>query len=289
MSTGKQTINDEYAAQGGKLENLPPSIFKDTDTLLSVLPPTDSLLDDTASHDALLSDLRQLYQSKDHLYLTSVQEQQPPVHSTANSSHLHQVALNPDTVRIVAEQKEQLLADKERVAAQRREEQRHNGTTMNPGKQNQKEKARHAAALRKQKVEMEAASQNLPEEEPHQEIEAKDMDTSGSDSEAELLVHIPSGIIPFCRMNRSIQDRLIHGYNELLPKDFNKHHCPSYIRLVATFKSISTRIRDELIDAQLSTPKPTVNPQDLIYEINGDINEIWVRTPETLKMVLSVL
>ena len=218
------TINDEYAAQGGKLDNLPP-IFKDTDALLSVLPPTDSFPDDTASHEALLFDLRQLYQSKEHVYLSSVQEQSPPVHL---------VAINPGAVRIAAEQKEreQLLADKERVAAQRREEQHHKEQQCIQAKQTQKEKARHAAALRKQKAELEAAAHKLPEEEPHQEIGAKDMDTSGSDSEAELLAHIPSGMVPFCRMNKSIQDKLILRYNDLLPKDFNKRHCPSYIRLV---------------------------------------------------------
>ena len=26
-----------------------------------------------------------------------------------------------------------------------------------------------------------------------------------------------------------------------------------------------------------------------IYETNGDINEIWVRTPETLELLLSIL
>ena len=180
------TINDEYATQGGKLDNLPPSIFKDTDTLLSVLPPTDSLPDDTASHEALLFDLRQLYQSKEHIYLSSVQEQSPPVHL---------VAINPDAVRIAAEQKERekLLADKERIAAQRREEQRQKEQQRIQAKHNQKEKARHAAALRKQKAELEAAAQKLPEEEPHQEIEASDMDTSGSDPEAELLEPHPFG------------------------------------------------------------------------------------------------
>ena len=34
---------------------------------------------------------------------------------------------------------------------------------------------------------------------------------------------------------------------------------------------------------------PNVNPMELIFENNGDISEIWVRTPETLKMVLSLL
>ena len=226
-------INDEYAAQGGKLDNLPPSIFKDTDTLLSVLPPTDSLPDDTASHDALLSDLCQLYQSKEHLDLSSVQEQPPPVHSTA---------LNPDAVQSAAEQKEreQLLAGNNHVAAQRREEQRYKEQQRIQAKQNQKEKAGHASAF----------CTDLPEEEPHQKIKdegeipiSEVMDTSGSDSEAELLAHIPSGMIPFCRMNKSIQDKLIIRYNNLLPKDFNKHHYPSYIRLVATFKNISTRLR----------------------------------------------
>ena len=53
----RTVFNDAYTAQGSKLDNLPPSIFKDTTTLLNVLPPADSLPDDPASHDALLSDV----------------------------------------------------------------------------------------------------------------------------------------------------------------------------------------------------------------------------------------
>ena len=276
------TINDEYAAQGGQLDDLPPSIFKDTETLLSVLPPTDSLPDDTASHEALLFDLRKVYHSREHSYLSSVQEKSAPVYL---------VAPDPDTVRIAAEQKEreQLFAEKERVASQRREDHRQQEQQRIQAKQNQKEKARHAAALRKQKAELEAVEQKVSEEESHQEMEAKDVDTEGSETAEELRTHRHPEIPPFCRMEKHIQEQLLQRYNALLPKNFNKQHCPSYIRLIATFKNISTRLRDELIDTQLATPKPKVNPQDLIYEVNGDINEIWVRTPETLQVVLTVL
>ena len=49
----RQTVfNDEYTAQDGRLDNLPPSIFKDTATLLNVLPPADSVPDDPAAHES---------------------------------------------------------------------------------------------------------------------------------------------------------------------------------------------------------------------------------------------
>ena len=289
--TDRQTvINDEYTTQGGTLDNLPPSVFNDTTNLVNVRLPADSVPDDPVAHEALLFDLRQRYESKVNL-LRSVPDQPPPMQDTTNVSHLHQVALNPDALRIAAEQKERdrLLAEKERAAAQRRDEQHHKEQHRLQAKQIQKEKARQAAALRKQKVDKEEATQEMAEEECHQEMEAKDVDTEGSESAAELHAHRHLEIPPFCRMEKHIQATLLQRYNELLPKNFNKQHCPSYIRLVATFKNISTRLRDELIDTQLATPKPKVNPQDLIYDVNGDINEIWVRTPETLQVVLNVL
>ena len=120
-------INDAYTAQGGKLDNLPPSIFKDSTNQFNVLPPADSIPDDPVARESLLFNLRQRYQSKANLHLHPDHVQLPPVQTITNVSHLHQVALNTEALRIAAEQKERdhLLAETERVAAHRREEQHH--------------------------------------------------------------------------------------------------------------------------------------------------------------------
>ena len=239
--TDRQTIiNDEYTAQGGTLDNLPPSVFNDTTNLVNVLPPADSIPDDPVAHESLLFDLRQRYQSKANLYIRPDPAPLPPVQAITNVSHLHQVALNTDALRIAAEQKERdlILAEKERVAALRREEQQHKEQHRLQAKLSQKEKARQAAALRKQKAEQEAAAQELAKEEANVDDDSSSdvMETSGSESEADLLARVSSSVLPFCRMTKSDRSKLIQRYNHLLPKGYSKQHCPKYIRLVANSK-----------------------------------------------------
>ena len=149
-------------------------------------------------------------------------------------------------MRIAAEQKERerFLADKERVAAHRREEQQHKEQHRIHAKQIQKEKARQAAALRKQTAEQKAEQEAAAQEEAAQELTAEEatsegdsssdvMETSDSESEADLLARISISLLPFCRMPPSDQSKLIQRYNYLLPKDYNKQHCSKFIRLIA--------------------------------------------------------
>ena len=114
------TLSQTYAKRGITID-LPPPAPTDIDALIDMTPVPEPSSTDQSQIAALSSELWYIYSTK---VPTSADVNMPP-QVQPSASHIHQVASNSDAERIASEQRqrERLSAEKDRLAAQRREEQ----------------------------------------------------------------------------------------------------------------------------------------------------------------------
>ena len=183
------------------------------------------------------SDIAALSSELWYLYTTKVptpDATETPAPFPPSSSHHQQVASNLDAERIAADQRERaiLSAEKDRLAAQHREEHRLKESQRIQAKQVQKEKARQAAILRKQKADLALAAQKELEDRQRQEMEivadqessSDEPNSSGSESEKELLTTIdppaPAMRLSFTRLPEADRVVIRKKYADRLPSGY---------------------------------------------------------------------
>ena len=194
-----------------------------------------------------------------------------------------------------------MSTEKDRLAAQRREEQQAKEKQRIQAKQVQKEKARQAATARKQKLELALTAQKVIEDQQRQEMEitpehessSDDERSSCSESEAELLTTIapPSPVArpSFSLLSKADRDEIRKKYTERLPSEYARHHCPSVIRFRSRTPNLQLSIQNALFDAMSSSDNLKINPMELLTEHTGDVYEISILTKETLEYLLPLL
>ena len=194
-----------------------------------------------------------------------------------------------------------MSAEKDRLAAQRREEHQAKEKQRLQAKQVQKDKARQAATARKQKLELALTAQKAIEDKQRQEMEitpehgssSDNEHSSYSDSEAELLTTIapPSPVSSpgFRLLPKVDQDAVRKTFTDRLPSGYARHHCPSVIRFRSRTPNLQNLIQNALFDAMFTSEKPKINPMELLTKHTGDVYEVAILTTETLEYVLALL
>ena len=300
-----ETCNDQQSAlsqaytKRGITVDLPPPAPTDIDALLATIPAPEPSSTDQSDIDALSSELLYIYSIKvPTLDATEISSQVQP-----SSSHHHHVTTNSDADRIAKEQRERtrLNAEKDRLAAKSREEHRVKEQQRIQAKHVQKEKARQAAILRKQKVELALAAQKETEDRQRQEMEivvdretsSDEPNSSGSDSEKELLTTIdpPTKVVRRIFSQLPETDRVVirKKYTDRLPSGYARHHCPTTIHFRTKTPNFHTLVQNSLFDAVLISELLPCNPMELLTEHHDDIYDIAVMTKDTLEFLLSFL
>ena len=300
-----ETCNDQQSAlsqaytKQGITVDLPPPAPTDIDALLATIPAPEPSSTDQSDIDALSSELLYIYSIKvPTLDATEISSQVQP-----SSSHHHHVTTNSDADRIAKEQRERtrLNAEKDRLAAKSREDHRVKEQQRIQAKHVQKEKARQAAILRKQKVELALAAQKETEDRQRQEMEivvdretsSDEPNSSGSDSEKELLTTIdpPTKVVRRSFSQLPETDRVVirKKYADRLPSGYARHHCSTIIHLRTKTPNFHTLVQNSLFDAVLISELLPCNPMELLTEHHDNVYDIAVMTKDTLEFLLSFL
>ena len=291
-------LSQGYTKRGVTLD-IPPPAPTDIDALLNMTPAPEPTSADESDIAALSSELWYLYTTK----VPTPDATETPAPFPPSSSHHQQVASNPDAERIAAEQRERaiLSAEKDRLAAQHREEHRLKESQRIQAKQVQKEKARQAAILRKQKADLALAAQKELEDRQRQEMEivadqessSDEPNSSGSESEKELLTTIdpPAPVVRLSFTRSPEADRVVirKKYADRLPSGYARHYCPTIIHIRTKTPNFHHLIQNALFDAVLAQDSLACNPMELLTEHHDDVYNIAVMTTDTMKFMLSTL
>ena len=294
----QSALSQAYTKRGITID-LPPPTPTDIEALLAMSPAPEPSSTDQSDIAALSSELWYIYSIKVPTPdATEISSRVPP-----SFSHHHEVTNNSDAERIANEQRERtrLSAEKDRLAAKSREEHRIKEQQRIQAKHVQKEKARQAAILRKQKAELAQAAQKEQENRQRQEMEivaenetsSDEAISSGSDSEKELITTLepPSSVArtSFSRLPEADRVEIMRKYTDRLPSGYARKHCPTLIRLRTSTPDFMTLIQNALFDAVLISAQITINPMELLIEWNGDVYDIMIMTKGTLDYLISLL